>query len=77
MRKWITALLIVTMVLTAGCGQKGTDQGAAGGADQGTSQAASGGSQSGPVTINYYGRPDDNQVESTIIQAFEDSHPDI
>lgn len=30
MRKWITALLIVTMVLTAGCGQKGTDQGAAG-----------------------------------------------
>lgn len=77
MRKWITALLIVTMVLTAGCGQKGTDQGAAGGADQGTSQAASGGSQSGPVTINYYGRPDDNQVESTIIKAFEDSHPDI
>ena len=37
MRKWITALLIVTMVLTAGCGQKGTDQGAAGGADQGLS----------------------------------------
>ena len=77
MRKWIAALLIGTMVLTAGCGQKGADQGAAGGAEQGASQAASGGSQSGPVTINYYGRPDDNQVESTIIKAFEDSHPDI
>ena len=30
MRKWIAALLIGTMVLTAGCGQKGADQGAAG-----------------------------------------------
>ena len=34
MRKWIAALLIGTMVLTAGCGQKGADQGAAGGAEQ-------------------------------------------
>lgn len=33
--------------------------------------------KSGPVTINYYGRPDDNDVESTIIKAFEEKNPDI
>ncbi|MCD7907989.1 MAG: ABC transporter substrate-binding protein [Clostridium sp.] len=69
MRKWIAALVISTMALTAGCGQKDSPQGAG--------QAPSGAAGNGPVTINYYGRPDDNQVESTIIKAFEDSHPDI
>lgn len=29
------------------------------------------------VTINYYGRPDDNNVETTIVEAFEASHPEI
>lgn len=74
MRKWIAALLISTMVLTAGCGQKESAQGAGQGTGQGAGQTTAG---SGPVTINYYGRPDDNQVESTIIKAFEDTHPDI
>lgn len=33
--------------------------------------------ESGPVTINYYGRPDDDKVESTIVKSFEEKNPDI
>jgi multiple sugar transport system substrate-binding protein len=32
---------------------------------------------SGPVTVNYYGRPDANKVESTIVANFEKLYPDI
>ena len=31
----------------------------------------------GPVTINYYGRPDDNGVETAIVAAFEKANSDI
>ncbi len=69
MRKMIAALTLVSVALTAGCGQAG-GPGAAGAP---SSEAKS----SGPVTINYYGRPDENQVESTIVSAFEAANPDI
>lgn len=31
----------------------------------------------GPVTVNYYGRPDDNGVETAIVEAFEAQNPGI
>lgn len=49
--------------------------GACGSAD--SSEKVSASKTDGPVTINYYGRPDDNGVETAIVTAFEESHPDI
>lgn len=82
-KRWIAAAALVSVALTAGCGQKS----GSGSADPAVSKAeANADSNAGtkteskngsPVTVNYYGRPDDNKVESTIVAAFEASHPDI
>lgn len=57
----LTITGILTLGVVTGCGAKNPGKDVTG----------------GPVTINYYGRPDDNSVESTIVKAFEEQNPDI
>lgn len=66
-RNVLTAVTLAAFMMLTACG-----------ADTGTETAKEEASkESGPVIINYYGRPDDNGVESAIIAAFEKSNPDI
>ncbi len=68
MRKnYVFAVALAAAAALAGCsaGTEGT------GTTSGNAEGA------GTVTVNYYGRPDDNGVESAIVAAFEESHPDI
>lgn len=62
-RRMAASVLVGTVVLgvLAGCQSQKSGEEGAG----------------GPVTINYYGRPDDNNVESTIVKAFEEQNPEI
>ena len=64
MKRTALTVLLLTASLTLGaCKASGSgDEGQTGGK---------------PVTINYYGRPDDNGVETAIVAAFEEAHPDI
>lgn len=61
----ITAVCLTAVMVLGACGC------GSGAGKTGTGNA------SGPVTVNYYGRPDDNGVESAIVAAFEEKNPDI
>ena len=82
MKRWVAGLTMLAMAALSGCGQAGGGSQATAAPDSEkmqTSAAANDVSQGSgeAVTINYYGRPDDNNVETTIVKAFEESHPDI
>lgn len=75
----LTASLTLGACKASGSSNEGQTKGAAqtqgqAGADEARTEAAQAGE---PVTINYYGRPDDNGVETTIVAAFEEAHPSI
>lgn len=57
----LTITGILTLGVVTGCGAKNPGKDVTG----------------GPVTINYYGRPDDNSVESTIVKAFEEDRKSV
>ena len=64
MKRTALTVLLLTASLTLGaCKASGSGDGGQTGGE--------------PVTINYYGRPDDNGVETAIVAAFEEAHPDI
>ena len=62
----ITGLLVTASLALAACSSGNSSE-------KGTEEAKT----EGPVTINYYGRPDDNGVETAIVTAFEEANPDI
>ncbi len=83
MKRTALAVLLLTASLTLGaCKTSGSNDG---GATNSTAQTEgkSGADQTGAlqdggtVTINYYGRPDDNGVETAIVAAFEEANPNI
>ena len=72
MKKRLLAAVLATMMVLTGCGSVGaTTENAK------TDSVNNGNTKEETVTINYYGRPDDNNVESTIVAAFEEAHPNI
>lgn len=80
-KKTALTVLLLTASLTLGACKASGDGGQTGGAAQteGEAKTAQGGASQGgePVTINYYGRPDDNGVETAIVAAFEEAYPNI
>jgi len=66
MKKKVFAILALTASMTLG---------ACGSGNKNVQQEGSKAPES--VTINYYGRPDDNGVESTIVTAFEKEYPNV
>ena len=66
MRRTAVSAVVLAAAFTLGaCGSSGSGAQNAGKKEE------------GPVTINYYGRPDDNGVETAIVTAFEEANPDI
>ncbi len=63
----ITCAAMLMFSMLTGCG----------GSAPSSSSAATSETSGEPVTINYYGRPDDNGVESAIVANFEKENPDI
>lgn len=72
MKKRLLAAVMTTMMVLTGCGSTDgtTESTKADVVDNGSTNEET-------VTINYYGRPDDNNVESTIVAAFEEAYPNI
>ena len=70
MRKHYLLTAVLTAAMLTGCSSS---------APEGQSQEpkAESGAAEETVIVNYYGRPDDNGVESAIVAAFEESHPNI
>lgn len=67
-KRYAFAVVLAAAAALAGCST---------GTEGQSGQQTETGSTGGTVTVNYYGRPDDNGVESAIVAAFEESHPDI
>lgn len=71
MKKILALVLVFSMIFSVvGCSKNDSQTDKTGGTD-GT------GSKEEAVTINYYGRPDDQGVESTIVEMFEKENPNI